>query len=102
MRRVLRERRDALASAISAQLPGCDLAVIPAGGVHLWLRLPDSCSEHEVVAQAAAAGVAVGPGRVCFPGEPPAPHLRLSYAAADVPALIHAVGVLAQAIGRPA
>ena len=35
-----------------------------------------------------AAGLAVVPGRVCFAGEPPGGYLRLSYSAADVPALI--------------
>lgn len=98
LRRVLRERRDALAAVIAAQLPGCELTAVPAGGVHLWLRLPDGCSESAVVAHAAASGVAVGPGRVCFPGEPPAAYLRLSYAGADVPALISAVAILARAI----
>lgn len=35
---------------------------------------------------------------MCFPGEPPAAYLRLSYAGADVPALIAAVDTLATAI----
>jgi DNA-binding transcriptional MocR family regulator len=95
IRRALRERRDALAGAIAARLPGCSLALVPAGGVHLWLRLPDRYADPDVADLAAARGLAVSPGRASFPGEPPAPYLRLSYSAADVPALVTAVEILA-------
>lgn len=95
LRRALRERRDALVGAITAKLPGCELFIMPTGGVHVWLRLPESCSEPDVVARAAAAGLIVGPGRMSFPGEPPAPYLRLSYAEADSPALVSGIGILA-------
>ncbi len=44
IKRALRERRDALAAAIAASLPECDLPLVPAGGVHLWLRLPERWS----------------------------------------------------------
>lgn len=98
LRRALRDRRDALVAAIAAQLPDCELDVVPAGGVHVWLRLPESCSEPDIVARAASAGLIVGPGRMSFPGEPPAPYLRLSYAEADVPALVTGVGILASVI----
>jgi DNA-binding transcriptional MocR family regulator len=98
LRRTLRERRDVLAAAITAQLPDCRLDLIPSGGVHVWLRLPDSCSEAGVVEKAAALGVSVSPGRMSFPGEPPAPHLRISYGAADGTALAAGVQILAEAI----
>src|SRR5258708_9725401 len=87
IRRALRERRDALAAAIAAMLPGCELPVIPAGGVHLWLRLPDRPSHIDVAHLAAARGLALSPGRVSFPSEPPGPYLPLSYSAADPPPL---------------
>jgi DNA-binding transcriptional MocR family regulator len=98
LRRALRERRDALVGAIAAELPDCEPFLIPAGGVHVWLRLPDSCSEEDVVAHAAGAGLAVGPGRMSFAGEPPAPYLRLSYAEADSHALVTGVSILARAL----
>jgi hypothetical protein len=28
-------------AAVRDLLPGCELAAVPSGGVHLWLRLPD-------------------------------------------------------------
>ena len=94
IRRALRERRDALAAA--AMLPECELPVIPAGGVHLWLRLPERWSDTDVAELAAARGLAISPGRASFPSEPPGPYLRLSYSAAEPPMLIRAVQILAE------
>ena len=44
VRRHLRDRRDALVAAVREMLPSCRLDVVPAGGMHLWLRLPDHAS----------------------------------------------------------
>lgn len=98
VRRALRERRDALVAAIAAALPSCSLPVVPAGGVHLWLRLPDHCSDADVAELAAARGLLVSPGRGSFAAEPPGSYLRLSYAAAEVPTLVRGVSILAEAI----
>jgi DNA-binding transcriptional MocR family regulator len=76
----LRDRRDALATALRRDIPELALPHIPTGGYHLWLQLPDGSDEHEVASAALRAGVAVAPGRPYFPAEPPAPHLRLSFA----------------------
>lgn len=67
---VLRGRRDILAAAIIADLPALDLTHIPAGGYHLWLRLPEGSDEAALVAGALRAGVAVAPGRPYFSAEP--------------------------------
>ncbi|HEY7143027.1 MAG TPA: PLP-dependent aminotransferase family protein [Streptosporangiaceae bacterium] len=99
VRRALRERRDALAGAVAALAPGCQLAAVPGGGLHLWLRLPEGCSDAGVAAECAARGLAVTPGRSCFAGEPPGPYLRLSYAAAGPDALARAAGLLAGLLG---
>ena len=98
VRRVLRERRDALVGAVRG-LPGCDLAVVPRGGLHLWLRLPDRCPDADVAEACAARHLAVSPGRAFFAGEPPAPYLRLSYAATQQPGLVRAAEILADVIG---
>jgi DNA-binding transcriptional MocR family regulator len=70
--------------------------------MHLWLRLPDSASDADISEAAAAHGLAVTPGRASFPGEPPAPYLRLSYAGEDAPALRRAVSVLAEVLAATA
>ncbi|MFB9686794.1 PLP-dependent aminotransferase family protein [Amycolatopsis plumensis] len=77
----LRDRCDISVSAVRDQLPGVIVPVVPAGGYHLWLRLPDRIDESQLVAEALRAGVAVMPGKVYFATGPPAPHLRLSFAA---------------------
>src|SRR6202042_3172699 len=94
-RRRLRERRDTLVVAIAELLPGCGLDLIPGGGMHLWLQLPDGCSDSDVTEAAAARGVAINPGRATSPGEPPAAYLRLSFAAEEPAALRQAVRILA-------
>jgi hypothetical protein len=43
---------------------------------------------------------AVYPGRPCFPGEAPAPYLRLSYAGEQAPALRRAAAILGDLIER--
>ncbi len=98
LRRALRERRDTLTAAVAAELPGVVLERVPAGGCQLWLRLPEEWDDERVAEAALRAGVAVSPGRGYFPAEPPAPHLRLSYAAAGPQALTTAVRALAAAL----
>jgi DNA-binding transcriptional MocR family regulator len=100
VRRLLRERRDALAAAIAELLPGCQLELIPSGGMHLWLRLPEGSSDADITEAAAARGVAVTPGRASFPSEPAAAYLRLSYAGEEPPALRKAVRILAEVVDR--
>ncbi|MFD5804548.1 aminotransferase-like domain-containing protein [Streptomyces sp. NPDC127020] len=77
----LKNRRDAMTSALRLSLPEVSLPHIPSGGYHLWLRLPDGTDEAALTAAALRAGVAITPGRPYFSAEPPAPHLRLSFAA---------------------
>ncbi|MGY1502152.1 aminotransferase-like domain-containing protein [Streptomyces sp. QTS52] len=77
----LRIRRDAMASALLTALPQLALPHIPSGGYHLWLRLPDGTDDSAFVAAALRAGVAITPGRPYFSAEPPAAHVRLSFAA---------------------
>jgi DNA-binding transcriptional MocR family regulator len=77
----LKNRRDTMTAALRLNLPELSLPHIPSGGYHLWLRLPDGTDESALVAGALRAGVAVTPGRPYFSAEPPAAHLRLSFAA---------------------
>lgn len=81
----LRDRRTATVAALRRELPGLLGAYRP-GGYHLWLRLPDGTDDTALTAAALRAGVLITPGRPYYPAEPPAPHLRLSYAAANGPA----------------
>ncbi|MGV9281560.1 aminotransferase-like domain-containing protein [Streptomyces sp. NPDC003730] len=77
----LKARRDAMTSALKRQLPEISLAHIPSGGYHLWPRLPEGADERALTSAALRAGVAITPGRPYFSAEPPAAHVRLSFAA---------------------
>jgi len=78
----LRGRRDALAAAVRQHLEprGVHLPVVPHGGLHLWVRLPDGTDDVDLTARARDHSIVVGAGRPYFVTEPPRPHLRLSYA----------------------
>ncbi|MEW2578064.1 PLP-dependent aminotransferase family protein [Streptomyces syringium] len=82
----LRTRREAMLTALARELPGLTVEFVPPGGYHMWLRLPDGTDESALVAAALRAGVALAAGRPYFSAEPPAPHLRLSFAAVAGPA----------------
>ncbi|MGB8942548.1 MAG: PLP-dependent aminotransferase family protein, partial [Streptomyces sp.] len=90
----LKDRRDAMAAALRLHLPELALPHIPAGGYLLWLRLPDGTDEAALAGAALRAGVAVAPGRPYFAAEPPAPHLRMSFAA------VAGVGEIAEGVRR--
>jgi DNA-binding transcriptional MocR family regulator len=96
LRRTLAARRDALIAALAEHLPAWRPFQRPRGGLCLWMRLPDRTDERELVRRAATAGVMILPGAPWFPAEPPAPYVRLSYAAASEQRLVEAVKRLAR------
>jgi DNA-binding transcriptional MocR family regulator len=95
----LRARRDHLAAELRRHLPDLLPVAVPRGGLHLWLRLPQEVDDVTLTGRAAARGLVVGAGRPYFVTEPPAPHLRLSYAAADRDQLTAGVRLLAELLG---
>ncbi|GIJ71106.1 transcriptional regulator [Virgisporangium ochraceum] len=97
LRTALRARRTALLTALRTHLPDLVPATVPRGGMHLWTRLPDGVDDVALAAAAAAEGVVVVPGRPWYAAEPPAPHLRLTYAAAPPDLMDEAVRRLARA-----
>jgi DNA-binding transcriptional MocR family regulator len=98
LRSELRVRRDALVDALARHLPQLAPPAVPAGGLHLWVALPDGSDDVAVAGAAAAEGVVVFPGRPWFPAEPPGPFLRLTYAAAPPDAMDEGVKRLARAL----
>ncbi|MFF2041116.1 PLP-dependent aminotransferase family protein [Kitasatospora sp. NPDC058170] len=90
----LRERCTALSDALARELPDLAPARPPAGGLHLWLRLPPALTDTAVAEAARAHGVCVDAGAGYFPAEAPAAHLRLGFAATADP------GDLAEAARR--
>jgi len=102
VRKELRARRDALITAVRERLPRVRIPLVPKGGLHLWVRLPDGADEALVAAEAGRAGAVVSPGRHWFPAEPTGPFLRLSYVGAGPEELLRGVGILAQVLDAEA
>jgi DNA-binding transcriptional MocR family regulator len=88
-----------MVNAIEEFLPGVELPLLPRGGLHLWVRLPNQIDEARLVQRAQQAGVIVSRGRNWFPADAPGPHLRLTYAATDPDSIREGVRRLAAAIG---
>jgi DNA-binding transcriptional MocR family regulator len=101
LRRELRVRRDALLSAVRERLPGVGIPAVPAGGLHLWVELPEGADDALVAAEAGRAGAVVSPGRPWFPAEPTGPFLRLSYVGASPEGLARGVGILKGVLDGP-
>ncbi|WP_291045785.1 PLP-dependent aminotransferase family protein [Herbiconiux sp.] len=97
MREQLRRRRDALVALVDAHLPGT-LTAVPAGGLNLWLRLPDGSDAELFTARAASRGVLVSPGAEWFPAEPTGPFVRLNYSGPDPSRFGEAVRILADCL----
>jgi DNA-binding transcriptional MocR family regulator len=83
----LRIRRDVLAAAIARDLPQTRIDRVATGGLHLWVRLPVGTDDLGLVRAAGTVGVVLSPGRPWFAGEPPAPHVRMTFGGAS-PALL--------------
>ena len=99
LRTQLRARRDLLVASLAEHAPQVDVGHVPAGGLHLWARLPDDTDLPRLVADAEAAGVVVAPGTEWFPAEPTAPYLRLSFAGPEPARFPEGARVLGEFLG---
>ncbi|MEV0134793.1 PLP-dependent aminotransferase family protein [Dactylosporangium sp. NPDC050688] len=98
LRAELRVRREALTGALAVHVPALRLALVPAGGLHVWARLPEGADDVAVTNAAAARQVVVFPGRPWFAAEPDGAYLRLTFAAAAPDQLAEGARRLAAAL----
>lgn len=75
-------RRQVLLAALAEHLPTARPGPVPAGGLNLWVALPDGVDDVLLAQACRDAGVLISPGRPYHAAEPPRPHARLSFAAA--------------------
>lgn len=80
---LLRERSTELVVAVARELPDWTITRLPAGGLHLWLRLPAGEDDTAIANAARRQGVAINAGSRYFATEPPTSCLRLSFAATN-------------------
>jgi DNA-binding transcriptional MocR family regulator len=101
VRAVLRERRNALAAAVSRHFGADALPGKLPGGLHLWVRLPNGVSDEGLTQRAAESGILISAGSHWFPAEPPAPYIRLGFAHVDPQQAEQAVSTLARLAASP-
>lgn len=90
---VYRERRDAMAAALTPLLPAGAHVTHPDGGMFLWAALGEGYDAQAMLADAVAAGVAYLPGWSFFAHDPDLSTMRLSF-------VTHSPAVIAEAIGK--
>ncbi len=101
LRQALAERRDAMVDEVGQRLRGAEVANLPSGGLHLWVRLAGRADVATIAREAAAEGLLVGDGGHFFVDEAPAPFLRLSYGSASPAQIAEGVRRLASLIDAP-
>jgi DNA-binding transcriptional MocR family regulator len=97
VRALYRARRDAMLGALERFVPDCAWSR-PAGGLSVWLTLPEEVSEREVCAALLARGVAVAPGRAFFPHPVHRGYVRLSFGAHPPAEIEHAIASLGRVL----
>lgn len=91
----LRERRDAMLTALERELGDAARWSRPEGGYFLWLELGDEIEAGELLGRAEAAGVTFVPG-ADFGGPPNS--LRLAFSFVDAAAVAEGIGRLASLV----
>ena len=83
IKRVYKERRDAMLQAFEEFMPEGTTWTTPNGGLFLWLRLPEGCDALELFPKAVEQRVAYVPGVPFYPIDGPRNTMRLNFSASD-------------------
>jgi len=94
----LRERRDAMVTALDRTLGSRAQYVKPAGGYFLWIRLPGTDTD-ALADRAQAAGVPVVKGSSCYPDGRGRDELRLAFSAVQPADITEGIDRLAALVG---
>ncbi|MFT4088526.1 MAG: PLP-dependent aminotransferase family protein, partial [Gordonia sp. (in: high G+C Gram-positive bacteria)] len=100
LRGQLRERRDLLVESVRAQMPDARIERVPAGGLNLWVRLPDSIDVERLTRDCEAGGVLIAGGDEWFPAERAGKFVRLNYAGPDASRFPDAAATIGRAMER--
>ncbi len=99
IRTLYKRQRDAMLAALEREMQG--LGVVfnkPAGGMFLWLRLPEGMNAVALLPKAVERGVAFVPGMPFYAGVGDARTMRLSFVTASVEEIDTAITALADAV----
>lgn len=96
--RQLAARRDLLVDAVRTHLPTAHLEAVPAGGLNLWVQLPDETDLARLARECETRGVAIATGDDWFPAEPTGRFMRLNYSGPNPGAFPDAVRVIGECL----
>jgi len=99
IRALYKRQRDAMLTALAREMNGLGVEFNkPAGGMFLWLRLPEGMDAVALLPKAVERGVAFVPGAPFYAGPSDPRTLRLSFVTASVEEIDTAVTALAEAV----
>jgi 2-aminoadipate transaminase len=99
IRALYKRQRDAMLAAVAREMKGLGVEFNkPAGGMFLWLRLPEGMDAVALLPKAVERGVAFVPGAPFYAGACDPRTLRLSFVTASVEEIDTAVTALAEAV----
>jgi len=100
IRALYKSQRDAMLAAMAREMPEGVEWNTPAGGMFLWVRLPEGMSAIELLPRAVERNVAFVPGWAFYADQPDARTLRLSFVTASVEQINIGIAALAAAIAE--
>ncbi|VTU37421.1 2-aminoadipate transaminase [Variovorax sp. PBL-H6] len=99
IRALYKRQRDAMLAALEREMQGLGVSFNkPAGGMFLWLRLPEGMNAVALLPKAVERGVAFVPGMPFYAGAGDVRTLRLSFVTASVEEIDTAITALAGAV----
>ena len=99
IRALYKQQRDAMLAALEREMAGLDVQWNrPAGGMFLWVRLPEGLDAVQLLPQAVDRGVAFVPGAAFYAEQGDPRTLRLSFVTASVEQINIGIKALAQAV----
>jgi 2-aminoadipate transaminase len=100
IRRVYRERRDAMLAALDAHMPGGVSWTRPQGGLFLWVTLPDQLDAEALLEDAVRERVAFVPGRAFYPRGGGRNTMRLNFSYCAPPVIEEGIARLGSVVAR--
>lgn len=100
IKKVYKERRDAMLNAFEKYMPEGTTWTKPAGGLFLWLRLPDGCDTVKLFPMAVEEKVAYVPGEPFYPNGGPTNTMRMNFSASKPEVIDVGVRRLANIVRR--
>jgi len=99
IRALYKSQRDTMLAALAREMKGLDVQWnTPAGGMFLWVRLPEGLGAVDLLPKAVDNGVAFVPGAPFYAQDPDARTLRLSFVTATHEQIDQGIAALAQAV----